>query len=300
MNTAQPVALTAALKTYPHTAAIKDGTLNDPRVVLTCPDVEPIYRAFAPMARQQKYDVSEMAIVTYLQAKAYGKPLIMLPTVVAARLQQACIVYNARHRKMTVADLPGARVGVRAYSQTTGMWVRGILADTYGVPLEEVQWVSFEDSHLAEYRDPPWVRKAAAEQRMLAMLEAGELDCAIFGNDLPSADGILPLIANAAEADSRWYQEHQLVPPNHVVVMHQDVAERHPEALRAVYDLLKRGKAAAPPATPANRLPTGSEAIRKALALTLDYCQRQQLLPRRLDIDEIFADSLAILGAAGH
>jgi len=292
--------LRTALKTYPHTAGIKNGTITDPRVVLDCVDIDPIYKVFAPMAQRQEYDVSEMAIVTYLQAKAYGKPLIMLPTVVAARLQQGCIVYNANHRAMTVADLPGARVGVRAYSQTTGMWVRGILADTYGVPLDEVEWITFEDGHLQEYVDPAGVTRAGADQKMLAMLMSGELDAAVFGNDLPSGDGITPLIPDAAAADQLWYQQHQLVPPNHIVVMRQDVAEANPEALRAVYDILKRGKEAAPVPHPANRLPTGYAALRAPLQLTLDFCARQHLLPRPLSVDALFADSLAILGQAAN
>lgn len=290
--------LRTALKTYPHTAGIKNGTITDPRVTLDCVEIEPIYKAFAPMAQRREYDVSEMAIVTYLQAKAYNKPLIMLPTVVAARLQQGCIVYNANHRKMTVADLPGARVGVRAYSQTTGMWVRGILAETYGVPLDQVNWITFEDGHLLEYVDPPGVTRAGSDQKMLAMLMAGELDAAVFGNDLPSGDGITALIPDAAAADQRWLQQHGLVPPNHVVVMRQDVAERHPEELQAVYDMLKRGKETAPAPVPANRLPTGFAALRAPLQLTLDFCARQQLLPRPLTVDELFADSLAILGSA--
>lgn len=295
-----PLIFRAALKSYPHTVGIKNGEITDPRVSLDCPDIEPIYKAFAPMAQRQEYDVSEMAIVTYLQAKAYGKPLVMLPTVVAARLQQGCIVYNAKRGPMTVADLPGARVGVRAYSQTTGMWVRGILAETYGVPLEQVNWVAFEHSHLLEYSDPPFATRAASDKKMLDMLLAGELDAAIFGNDLPSADGILPLIPDAAQADQQWYARHRFVPPNHVVVMRRDVAEQHPEAVRAVYELLRRGKQAAPPSGPPNRLPTGVEAMRAPLALTLDFCHQQRLLPRRLQAEEIFADSIAFLGESGN
>jgi 4,5-dihydroxyphthalate decarboxylase len=292
--------LRTALKNYPHTLGIKTGRIIDPRVVLDCVDIDPIYRAFAPMARRQEYDVSEMAIVTYLQAKAYGKPLIMLPTVVAARLQQGCIVYNANRGPLTLADLPGKRVGVRAYSQTTGMWVRGILANTYGVPLEQVNWVSFEDSHLAEYSDPSFVTRAPADRKMLDMLLQGELDAAIFGNDLPSGDGITALIPDARQADLAWYQRHRLVPPNHVVVVRRDVAERDPEAVRAVYELLKRGKAAAPATDPANRLPTGIEALRAPLALTLEYCAQQQLLPRQLTLEEIFADSKQFMEEAGN
>lgn len=292
--------LRTALKNYPHTLGIKSGAIADPRVVLDCVDIDPIYRAFAPMARRQEFDVSEMAIVTYLQAKAYGKPLIMLPTVVAARPQQACIVYNARRGPLTLADLPGKRVGVRAYSQTTGMWVRGILANTYGVSVEQVEWVTFEDSHLAEYHDPSFATRAPAGGKMLEMLQNGELDAAVFGNDLPSGDGITALIPDAKQADLAWYRQHKLVPPNHVVVMRRDVAERHPETVHTVYELLRRGKAAAPATEPADRLPTGTEALRAPLALTIEYCLQQQLLPSQLTVDDIFADSRQFLGEAGR
>ena len=116
--TAQPV-LTTAVKRYAHTAKIMSGELTVPGLHLNCLDIEPIHRAFAPMARQQAYDVSELAIATLLQAKAYGKPLLMLPVVLAARLQQGCLVFNRRHCPgLRVQDLAGARVGVRAYAQT--------------------------------------------------------------------------------------------------------------------------------------------------------------------------------------
>lgn len=288
--------LRTALKTYPHTRAIKSGELLDPRVRLDCIDVDPIYRVFAPMAREQAYDVSEMAIVTYLQARAYGKPLVLLPTVVAARLQQGCLVYDARHGEMTLDRLPGARVGVRAYSQTTGMWVRGILANTYGVDTGKVEWVTFEDAHLAEYVDPPIATRAPAGKTMLGMLQAGEIDAAIFGNDLPKDEHIRPVIPDHAAADQAWYAAHGQVPVNHVVVMRRDIAERHRDAPQAVYELLERGKALAPP-TPADRLPGGAEALRAPLALALEFCRQQGLLPRPLTVDEILADSLAFIAA---
>jgi 4,5-dihydroxyphthalate decarboxylase len=288
--------LRTVLKTYPHTRTIKNGELTDPRVRLDCIEVAPIYRAFAPMARQQAYDVSEMAIVTYLQARAYGKPLVLLPTVVAARLQQGCLVYDARRGTLTPADLKGARIGVRAYSQTTGMWVRGILADTWGVDIDAVRWITFEDAHLEEYVDPPIATRAPAGKTMLGMLQDGEIDAAIFGNDLPTDEWIRPVIPDPAAADQAWYAQHRQVPVNHVVVMRRDVAERYREAPRAVYELLERGKAMAPP-TPADRLPSGIEALGERLGLVLRFCDRQGLLPRPLTLDEIVADSLAFVGA---
>jgi 4,5-dihydroxyphthalate decarboxylase len=288
--------LRTALKTYPHTSAIKSGELADPRVQLDFVPVDPIYRAFAPMARQQTYDVSEMAIVTYLQAKAYGKPLVLLPTVVAARMQQGCLVYDGRHGATTLAGLHGARIGVRAYSQTTGMWVRGILANTYGVDINKVEWVTFEGAHLAEYDDPAIARRAPEGKTMLGMLQDGEIDAAIFGNDLPTDANIRPVIPDHVAADQDWYARHHQVPINHVVVMHRAVAERHRDAAQAVYDLLERGKALAPP-TPADRLPSGIAGLRDRLELVLDFCRQQHLLPRPLTVDEILEDSLEFIAA---
>jgi 4,5-dihydroxyphthalate decarboxylase len=296
------IRLSTVLKTYPHTAKVISGEISDPRVRLDCLQVDPIYRAFAPMARSQAYDVSEMAIVTYLQAKAYDKPLILLPTVVAARLQQKCLVYNAKRRSMTIADVAGARVGVRAYTQTTGMWVRAILHGTYGIATDRIDWVTFEDGHLAEYQDPPFVTRMPKGANMLTMLRDGALDAAIFGNDLPTEDGIEPVIPDPARADRAWYDAHGFVPINHVVVMKRSVAEGHPESLAAVYDLLKRSKmAAGPPKNgTADVLPDGIDAMRRPLEMILDACEEQHLLPRALTIDELFADCLPFLGDAAR
>ncbi|AJK49099.1 hypothetical protein [Burkholderia plantarii] len=292
--------LTIALKSYPHTKALKHGELTDPAVRLAFDEVEPIHRAFAPMARRQRYDVSEMAIATYLQAKAYGKPLVLLPFVVAARFQQGCIIYHARRGKLDVGNLAGKRIGVRAYTQTTGMWVRAILAQTYGVPLEQIDWVTFEGAHLEEYRDPAFVRRAAPGEQMLAMLRSGELDAAVFGNDLPDDPEFAPLIPDAASADRLWYEQHRYVPINHVVVATQAVVDAHPQAVRAVYDLLCRGKAAvaAEQAGKPDKLLAGYDALRRPLEETLAFCEAQQLLPRKLGVDEIFADSAALFGSA--
>ncbi|CAG4904482.1 substrate-binding domain-containing protein [Paraburkholderia gardini] len=298
----QPLRLKTALKTYPHTQALKTGELTDPAVELVFEDIEPIHRAFAPMARRQAYDVSEMAIVTYLQAKAYGKPVVLLPTVVAARFQQGCIIYNAARGKLDVGSLAGRKVGVRAYSQTTGMWVRAILGQTCGVPLEQIEWVTIEGAHLEEYADPSFVHRAEPGKQLLPMLRAGDLDAVILGNDLPDEVGLEPLIDDAAAADREWYALHRYVPINHVVVVTKALAGSNPQAVRAVYDLLCRGKAtvAAENTGKPDGLLSGYDALRGPLEETLAFCEQQQLLPRKLTVDEIFADSLDILGDAAR
>ena len=295
--TQAPVLITA-VKRYPHTAKLMSGDLTLPGVKLDCLDIEPIHRAFAPMARQQAYDVSELAIATLLQAKAYGKPLLMLPVVLAARLQQGCLVFNRRHRPgLRVQDLAGARIGVRAYAQTTGMWLRGILDETYGIAPELIRWTTFEGGHLEEYRDPDFVSRALEGKAMLQMLMDGELDAAIFGNDLPKHEDVAPVIADHAEADRRWQSEHGFVPINHVLTMPLAVARARPETVREVYRLFKLGKDSVDdPSALRRRLPDGVDSLRGPLATTLAYCERQGLMPRPLTVDELLADTLEFLG----
>jgi 4,5-dihydroxyphthalate decarboxylase len=298
-----PQRLSAALMTYPHTRALKSGEITDPAIELVFEDVEPIHRAFAPMARRQAYNVSEMAIVTFLQAKAYGKPLVLVPAVVAARFQQGCLIHNAARGPLDVTQLAGKRVGVRAYTQTTGMWVRAILAQTYGVPIEKIDWVTVEGAHLEEYQDPAFVQRAAPGKGLVQMLRDGEIDAAILGNDLPDEPGLVPVIADAKAADQVWYAQHGYVPINHVVVMDRLVVEQNRDSLRAVYDLLKRGKAGALQAAGAvapviDKIPMGIAALRGPLGETLDFCEQQRLLPRKLTLDELFEDSIDLLGDA--
>ena len=124
--------LSAALGSYPHTVAIKSGALTSPEVTLDFTEVEPIHKAFAPMVRRQAYELSELAIVTAIQALAYKKPIVLLPAVVASRLQRGCIIALASKGEIDPRSLANKRIGVRAYTQTTGMWVRAALREDYG------------------------------------------------------------------------------------------------------------------------------------------------------------------------
>src|SRR5215467_16029095 len=124
--------LNVAFDDYPQTRALKGGEVKSDRVALSFSDIKPANKFFKPMVRELKFDVSEMAIATYLQAKAYGKPLVLIPATIMGRFQHGTILCNAA-RPITPAELAGKRIGVRSYSQTTAVWVRGILENDYGV-----------------------------------------------------------------------------------------------------------------------------------------------------------------------
>ena len=288
----QLTTLNVAFDDYPQTRALKRGEVKSGRVALTFSDIKPANRFFKPMVRELKFDISEMAIATYLQAKAYGKPLVLIPATIMGRFQHNTILYNAARGTLTPADLPGKRVGVRSYSQTTVTWVRGILANDYGVDLDRVHWVSQEDGHVAEYREPPGVERAAPGKSLLQMLRDGEVDAAIYGADLPNDPMFKSVIADPDTAAEKWYARHKVVPINHMVVATERLSKSDPGAVREVFRLLAESKRAAGlPGPGIDFLPFGLDACLPALRTMIDYTVQQKLVPRALDVDELFDDS---------
>jgi len=281
--------LSAALDDYPHTLPLKRGEVTSPRIAFAFSDIRPANRFFKPMVRELKFDVSEMAIATFVQAKAYGKPLVLLPATVMGRFQHGTILRRVAH-PLTPADLPGKRVGVRSYSQTTAVWVRGILQNDYGVDVDRVHWVTFEDGHVAEYREPAGVERIGADKNLLKMLREGELDAAIYGADLPNDPTLTTLIPDPEAAALKWYAQHRVVPINHMVVVQQKLADVNPAAMKEIYRLLVQAKRAAglPRAGEIDFLPFGFTACRPALQTIINYALQQSLIPRKIDVEELF------------
>ena len=288
--------LSAAFDDYPHTLPLKRGEIASPRVAFAFSDIKPANRFFKPMVRELKFDVSEMAIATFVQAKAYGTPLVLIPATVMGRFQHGAILCNAG-RPLAPAELAGKRVGVRAYSQTTAVWVRGILENDYGVDLGKVRWVTFEDGHVAEYREPDGVERASGDKNLLKMLRDGELDAAIYGADLPKDPALRSLIPDADSAARTWYARHKVVPINHMVVVTEKLASSDPQAVMEIYRLLRRAKAAAglPKPGEIDFLPFGLNACREALQTIINYALQQRLIPRKLEVEELFDDTTRAL-----
>jgi 4,5-dihydroxyphthalate decarboxylase len=280
--------LRIAIGDYPHTLPLKRGQIASPWLKLDFVEVKPMHKAFKPMVREHAYDASEMALVTYLQAKAYDKGLKLLPAAMLARFQHGTVLFNAERGKLSLSDLPGARIGVRSYSQTTGVWIRGILENDYGIDLSRAQWVTFEDGHVSEAKDPPGVIRARGEQDITQMLIAGALDAAIYGAALPSDPRLQSVIADPDTAARAWYGKHGLVPVNHMVVVTEELARASPKAVAELYRLLEVGKQAAGSPGPIDTAPFGKEANRPCLELLITYAMQQGLISSRLDVDELW------------
>ena len=286
MSNPSATTLRIAIGDYPHTLPLKRGEIVSPWLKLDFVEVKPMHKAFKPMVREHAFDASEMALVTALQGAAYGKGLKLLPAAMLARFQHGTVLHNAERGRLTPADLPGKRIGVRSYAQTTGVWIRGILENDYGLDLSGVQWVTFEDGHLAEFHDPPGVVRSGHD--MTEMLVSGELDAAIYGAAMPNDPRLQSVIPDPDAAALAWHAKHKLVPVNHMVAVTEELTRDNPAAAAELYRLLEAGKKAAGKTGATDTTPFGKDANRPCLELLLTYAVQQRLIPRPLTVDELW------------
>jgi 4,5-dihydroxyphthalate decarboxylase len=268
--------LKALLGDYPVTRQFKQ------RSALEFADVKVPNTAFKRVVRDLEFDVAELALMTFLLAKAHGKPYRLLPAVLTARFQHATLAYNPARGPLSPDRLARKRVGMRSYSVTTATWVRGILADDYGVDLGAVRWVTFEDPHVAEFRDPPNATRVPPGKDLQAMLLAGELDAAVLAEPPASEGPLRTLIPDPAAAARAWRAKHGAIQINHMVTVKSTVSDSEAQD---IYAELRRSREAA--GSPEMN-PFGLEENRRNLEVAIDCLDRQGMIPRRLTVEELF------------
>jgi 4,5-dihydroxyphthalate decarboxylase len=248
------------------------------------------------MVRTGDFDLCEIALTTLAQAEAYGKGLTGLPVVVMRGFHHSALVCPLHSPLQGPQDLTGKRIGVRAFSQTTGVWLRGILLDTYGVDHRSITWVTEEDAHLLEYHDPPNVVRIRPGQKLGAMLLSGEIDAgiALAGLDPGAVRTVIP---NADKAAAEWYRQTGAYPVNHVVCVKTALLQQHPSLGAELMRLFSAAKAAAREPSAEERfaaivgpdpLPYGLEANRPGIELCLRHAAEQGLVPNLYTPEQLF------------
>jgi 4,5-dihydroxyphthalate decarboxylase len=297
MGTSSKVTLHTMLGNYANVAPLKKGAIHSDLVDFDFAEVKVANNHFKQVVRDAKYDLAELAIVTYLQAREHGKPYVLMPVVVVSRGQHHTIAYNAERGTLKPGDLNGKRVGIRAYTVTTATWVRGILADDYGVDLNKVKWISFEDPHVAEYHDPDIVVRAPPGKELLQMLIDGEIDGAVVGDKL-SDPRLKHLIPDADAAAHKWAERHRGVPINHMLVVRTELSKSRPDVVQDVFRQFQESKRAAglPEGGTLDPYRFGVEACRPTLQIIIDFCLHQKLIQRPVSVDELFDDTTRALG----
>jgi 4,5-dihydroxyphthalate decarboxylase len=245
--------------------------------------VSPLYPAFARMVRDLEFEVCEMALATFLQAREAGVPITLLPLVMVGGTHHRSLTQQP-HGGLRPGDLRGKRVGVRSYSQTTGMWVRGILREEYGIEAADVTWVTTEEPHVAQYREPAFVRRSATAT-VGELLRNGEVDAAVLGPKAVGGQGagLVPVIPDAGAAADAWVRRHKTVPVNHMVVVRDDVLRSNPESVYALYRAL-HGSATAE--------------WRTSLEIAARYALEQDLIRTPADVRAIVEQATGIASEA--
>jgi 4,5-dihydroxyphthalate decarboxylase len=276
--------LKTLLGDYPVTNALKKGRVASTMVELDYADVTPPHAGFKRVVRDLEFDVAEIAIVTFLMAKAYGKPYVLLPAVMFGRFQHP---YLVAVREMEPQELEGKTVAIRSNSVTTVAWLRGILSDDYGVDLSKVRWITFEDAHVAEFKDPPNSVRAPAGKTALGMLLAGEVDAAILSDPVPQDPRLRPVIPDPPAAIESWRRRKAPLQINHMVAIRKELVGA---VSREVFRLLSESRKIAEreDKQSVEGSPFGIAENWRNLEVAVDYVHRQGLIPRRYAVEELF------------
>jgi 4,5-dihydroxyphthalate decarboxylase len=293
-------------------AALKDGSVTPHGAALEFVEIPVLVQGFRRMVRNLEFDVSEMALTTYVVAKAHGVRFTALPVILVRGFHHGAIQVARNGDISAPKQLEGRRVGVnRGYTVTTGVWARGILADEYGVDLDRVSWVLSGDEHVALYRPPANVTPMPKGGDLGHMLTAGAL-AATVGVDSTDPE-VVPLIAAPEQAALEALRRTGLFPINHLVVVRDDLLAEHPglaadlfhtfaEAKNRYVARLREHSVAEP--TGADRtymrvmevtgqdpLPYGVEPNRATLEKLLDHAVAQHIVDRRPALESLFAES---------
>jgi 4,5-dihydroxyphthalate decarboxylase len=290
-------------------AALKDGRVQPEGFTFEFEEVPVLPQAFRRMVRGLEFDVSEMALTTYLCAREHGVRFTALPIFLVRGFHHGAILHNVNAGIRTPKDLEGKQVGVnRGYTVTTGVWARAVLQDQYGVDLDSITWVLSGDEHVEAWQAPGNVVPLESGRKMEDMLASGALPAAIgVGSDHPD---VAPLIPDATEVGLEALRTSGHYPINHLIVVRDDVLDANPDVAVAVFDAfarskqlylekLKAGQIENPSAVDqlhaqvmeitGDPLPYGIEPNRKVLENLIDHASRQHILRKPVKLEDVFA-----------
>ncbi|NRQ31796.1 ABC transporter substrate-binding protein [Nonomuraea sp. NN258] len=288
--------------------AVIDGSVAPEGFPLEFAQEAVLVQGFRKMVRDLAYDVSEMALTTYLCAREHGVRFNALPIFLVRGFHHGAILVRGDGSITEAGQLSGRRVGVnRGYTVTTGVWGRAILGTEGGLDLDSVTWVRSGDEHVAGYRPPANVVSAPAGRTLVDLLKAGELD-AVIGVDTDDPD-LAPLIADPVEAGFAALRSRGLYPINHLVVVKDDVLAERPGIAAAVFEAFAESKrryverlrsgevadatdrmyARVLAETGADPLPYGLEPNRAVLEELMGHAVRQRILAAPARIEDLFA-----------
>ena len=317
--------LKIAIASYGHTKDVKSGAAAIAGVEPDFVEVVPIIGAFRRMVRDLEFDVCEMAPTTYMIARALGAPLIALPIFLMRRFHHGGFVVRPDSGIKQPKDLERKKVGVRAYSVTTGVWTRGIFVNEYGLDSSKVTWVVDDEEHVTSLKLPSNVVHAPDGKSLASMMASGELQAGFSGpagigragpptgaweqRAQASSVNYPELIANVPEVEAQWFRRTGIYPIHGLVVVKTAVLAQHPFVAKSLFDAflkakdayvarLKAGEGNGPDdlkyrsltEVVGDPLPYGLKENMPSIEAMLTYGLQQGLIPKRMPMADVFAD----------
>jgi 4,5-dihydroxyphthalate decarboxylase len=323
----QPLSLSFAVRTYGHTAEVKSGAIPIEGVTPNWIEVKPQIAAYRRMVRDLEFDVCELAPTTYIIAKAFGAKFTALPIFVSRRFHHNGLLIRPDVGIEKPKDLEGKKVGVRAYSVTTGVWTRGVLVDEYGLDDHKVTWVVDDEEHVQALKLPSNVIHAPEGKSLASMMESGEIQAGFEANagigreGKPDADWkeksasanqmeYKELLPDADRLAADWFNRTHIYPMHGLLVVKDELLNAHPWLARSLFDAFAKSKdryvaqlqsgalkggdhakyLELSQVVGADPLPYGIEANRPSIEALQRYAKHQGLISRELAMNELFVD----------
>ena len=309
--------LTLACGDYESIRALKEGTVKPDGIELTVLTNMTSDVRHWRMIRNGEFDVAELSMSNYMIAKCTGLPFTAIPVFLHRRFRHGFIFLNTSKGIAKPTDLIGKKVGLRNFSATANLWIRGILEHEYGVPHRKIQWIK-QDEEEVEFTPPAdlSLQKVTSGKNVEKMLVEGELDALIHPDliqpILNKDKRVTRLFPNYKELEMDYFKRTGIFPIMHTTAIKQEVVDKYPwvpvnllqafeQAKQAAYQRMENPRIV-PLAWFRSALEEQEEFIgkdpwvyglgennRKNLETLMQYSSEQGLIGRKLSFQELFA-----------
>jgi 4,5-dihydroxyphthalate decarboxylase len=324
-----PLAITFAAASYDRMLALRTGDVRPEGFELDFKPIEHVREIFDRMGGNAEFDAAEFSATEYIGRIGRGDRTFVALPVFPSRVFRHSFIFVNRRRINNPRDLAGKRIGVGLYTQTAAMWIRGILANDYGVDLSRVTWVQGAVEKAGSHghpAPPPLLKPANIEiaddtRALTELLDAGAID-ALVGTRVPACAAhnadIVRLFPNFWDVERDYYQRTKIHPIMHLVALRRDVHENNPWLAPALYNVLLAAKDHAlkmirVEGAPRYLLPWfqreveamdavfgpdpwpyGIEANRPTLEALVRYMVQQHYIPSEIPLEELFVGERSV------
>ena len=238
---------------YDRTRALMDGRVQSDGIDLNYLNM-PVEETFFRMLRHQEFDVAEMSLSSYaVSLSREPRPFVAIPVFPSRFFRHSCIYVNADAGIKTASDLIGKRVGTPEYQMTAPVWIRGILQDHYGVPVDSVTYFTGGEetpgrSEKLKLDLPPNIRiqPIGPAQTLAQMLADGEID-ALYTARMPStfrsrSDRVKRLFEDFEPVERNYFKETGIFPIMHTVAIRREVYQANRWVAQSLMKALKQAQ----------------------------------------------------------